>query len=98
MKKLFILTFTLLTIIQGQVQALLPPLYHTQAEFKAVIEDKQLLEKLQSGEAIISITRLDNSFKVLTTQHRIVIDVVYDKTDRIGPAQFHLVVHDPQPR
>jgi hypothetical protein len=81
------------------IQALLPPLYHTLSEFKAIIEDKQLIAKLESDESIISLTRLeDGNFEVLTSKHRILIDIVFEKSDLIGPGKFHLVIHDPHPR
>lgn len=79
-------------------QALLPPLYHTLAEFKAVVENEQLVQKLQSGEAIVSIQRLeDGNFEVITTKHKIPVEVVFEKTKMIGPGKFHLVIHDPIP-
>lgn len=80
------------------IQALLPPLYLTLAEFKAIIEDKKLLDKLSSGEAIVSIARGENNtYEILTTQHKIIVDVVFEKTQMIGPGKFHLEFHDPQP-
>lgn len=83
----------------NSMQALLPPLYHTLAEFKAIVDDKMLLDKLESGEAIVSITRLDDgNFEVLTTKNKLSIEVVFDKTKLIGPGKFHLVIQDPQPR
>ena len=92
--------FILMGLLLGpfSVQALLPPLYHTLAEFKAIVDDKQLVAKLESGEPIVSITRLeDGNFEVLTTKHKIIINVVFEKTQLIGPGKFHLVIHDPQP-
>jgi hypothetical protein len=95
----FLLILMVLLLGHYPIQALLPPLYHTLAEFKAVVEDKTLIEKLESGEAIISITRLeDGNFEVITTKHKIILDVVFEKTDLIGPGKFHLVVHDPELR
>lgn len=95
----FWIMLTILLLGQFSIQALLPPLYHTLAEFKAVVEDKQLIAKLESDESIVSITRMeDGNFEVLTSKHRIMIDVVFEKAELIGPGKFHLVIHDPHPR
>lgn len=98
MKKICFGLSAFLVLIQVHVQAILPPLYHTLSEFKALINDKQLTDKLQSGEAILSITLSESSFRVQTNQHNMIVDIVYEQTDRIGPAQFHLVFHEPTPR
>jgi hypothetical protein len=96
MRKIWL--WLLVFIFSGQAGwALLPPLYHTLSEFKALLEDKQLTEKLTSGEAIISIELTDKSFTVMTNQHKLVVDIVFDKSETIGPAKFHLVFHDPEP-
>jgi hypothetical protein len=96
-KKFF---FCLMTafFVKGSLFAILPPLYHTLAEFKAVVESPELTKSLQSGEAILSVTRDENTrFTVLTNKHKLLIDVVYEQTGRIGPAKFHLQFHEPVP-
>jgi hypothetical protein len=98
MKKICAVIATAIILVQFTVQAILPPLYHTLAEFKALIQDKQFVEKLNSGEVLESITLTDSKFIILTSQHRLVVEIVYERTERIGPAQFHLVFNEPQPR
>ncbi len=79
------------------LSSLLPPLYHTLAEFKSIVEAPELTKILQSGEAILSITREDNTtFVVLTNKHKLVVDIVYEPTQMIGPAKYHLKFHDPE--
>lgn len=83
-------------VCQMPLFSLLPPLYHTLNEFKAIVEAPELTTQLQSGEAIISIAREDNrTFVVLTNKHKLIVDVVEEPTKLIGPAKFHLVFHDP---
>jgi hypothetical protein len=97
MNKLLFLLSILTVLIQSKGEAILPPLYHTLAEFKAVVEAPELTQSLQSGDAILSITRNENTqFVVLSNKHKIIVDVVYEHTDKIGPAKFHLVFHTPE--
>ena len=96
MKKIWFWMFVF--IFSGQMGwALLPPLYHTLSEYKALLEDKQLTEKLSSGEAILLIERADKSFTVTTNKHKLVVDILFDKPETIGPAKFHFIFHDPEP-
>lgn len=87
-----------IALFHGTLLSILPPLYHTLAEFKAVVESPELTSSLQSGEVIISITREESTrLIVLTNKNKLVIEVVFEQTDRIGPAKFHLVFHKPEP-
>jgi hypothetical protein len=81
------------------VSALLPPLYHTLNEFKALIEDPQLPGKLDSSHVIESIVRSDKGFEVTTNKAVLQVDVVTEPPQKgwVGPARFHLVFHDPIP-
>lgn len=96
MKKFIFLA--LLLGIAAKGEALLPPLYTTLNEFKALIEDPKLTEKLNSGEAIKLIKRTEKGFFVLTNKHILFVDVVPEETGLIGPAQFHLKFNNPIPR
>jgi hypothetical protein len=76
--------------------AALPPLYESAKEIRALLESPKLGELLGSGDAIQSITKVDDGFIVATTKHIIKVDVVYDPVDHPGPAKFHLVFHEKQ--
>ncbi len=96
-RKLLALCFAT-SFVTAYAGAILPPLYHTLAEFKAIVEAPELTESLQSGEAIISITREENlKFTVLTNKHKLIVDIIYEHTDKIGPAKFHLQFQQPEP-
>lgn len=98
MKKLTCVLFTFLAVFQiSSAWSVLPPLYTTLDQFKAVVNDEQLPKKLDSGEAILAIVRIQDGFKIVTNKHRLIVDVVPEKTDKIGPMKFHLVFHDPVP-
>jgi hypothetical protein len=97
MKKLLVILALGVALTQAPLQALLPPLFQSMEEFKALSLDKRLTEKLESGESVVSITRFDKKYTVITNRHKINVDVIYDKTNNNGPAKFHFVFHDPQP-
>lgn len=98
MKKIFLISLIVSSVFLNPLFSILPPLYHTLAEFKSLIDSPDLTRLLQSGEAIVSITREENNtFVVLTNKHTMGVDVVFEPTKLIGPAKFHLVFHDPIP-
>lgn len=92
MKKWF---FLLLMGVSLPVFALLPPLYTTLNEFKTLVENPELTQKLDSGEVIISIRRTHKGFVVITNKHILFADVEPLHTGKIGPAEIQLKFHDP---
>lgn len=95
MKKIFTFVFFLL-LAGSHVNALLPPLYESLAEYKALLNNHQFSDKLSSGEQIRDIQKTDKGFIVRTVHHFMVVDVNYEPQDRPGPARFHFVFHDPE--
>ncbi len=77
--------------------ALLPPLYQTANEIKAILSDQQLGQKLQSGDVIMSIQKNKESYEVVTNTRKIQVDVIYQPANRPGPAQFVFKFYDPIP-
>lgn len=99
MKRISLLIVTFLLVAQFSIaSAVLPPLFTNRDEFKTLINDKQFTSKLDSGDAIVAIYRTKTGFTVLTNKHKMFVDVVADKSAKAGPAQFHLVFHDPVAR
>lgn len=92
----FVLLVTFLAIIV-QVEGALPPLYQTSSEIKAILEDKQLGQKLESGEVITKIKKNEQGYVITTNQHRLQIYVSYEPPQRPGPAHFKLSFGDPSP-
>lgn len=89
--------FVLALMVPALNQGLLPPLYETLAEFKSLINDDRLPQSLQSGEAIISIKKQEDNFIVTTNKSQLVVRIVHEKTQMIGPAKFHLEFDKRQP-
>lgn len=77
------------------VEAVLPPLYQTAAEIKSIMADEQLGQKLQAGEAIMSIQKNDTGYEIVTNQHRLQVEVSYEPAKQPGPAKFKLQFEDP---
>lgn len=87
MKKSLLLALTLLPSLS---YALLPPLYESIAAFKSLVNDERLADSLQSGEAIIRIDKGDDFFTIMTNKSTLRVNIVHDRSQLMGPAQFHL--------
>lgn len=86
MKKVFL---GIMLMGVSTIQAVLPPLYETLAEYKALLENPQLARSLNSGEAIESIQRTDKQFLIITNKRVVTIDIIYEHQDFPGPRRFH---------
>lgn len=94
MKK--ILSALIFSWVLGQSgYALLPPLYQTANEIKAILESKELSQKLKSGEVIMTIQKNDEGYEIVTNKHRLQVDVSYLHQNRPGPSQFQFDFHQP---
>lgn len=75
--------------------ALLPPLYQSVKEYKALLNDPRLEKNLGSGELIKTIERKDNRFEITTNKQTLRVDIVYKKQRQPGPAEFELEFQKP---
>lgn len=87
MKNLIFAVLASLTL--SQAHALLPPLYQGAIEIKTILADDQLGQKLSSGEVIMKIEKTENGYEIVTNQHRLPIDVNYERHEKgwVGPAK-----------
>lgn len=97
MKKLFII-LALSTLMIPSIEALLPPFYESLAEYKSLLNNKELEENLGSGQWIQEISRNDKGFMIKTPKYTMQVDVVYKNTGKIGPAEFELKFHPVEER
>lgn len=97
MKK-FLIILALSVLMIPSVEALLPPFYESLAEYKALLNNKELEENLGSGQWIEEITRNEKGFMIKTPKYVMHIDVVYKNTGKIGPAEFELKFHPVEER
>lgn len=93
--KSMILSVWMTLALGTAVEAALPPLYQTAAEIKSMMADEQLGQKLQSGEAIMTIQKTDAGYEIVTNQHRLQVEVNYEPAKQPGPAKFKLQFGDP---
>lgn len=92
MKKIFCL---ILLVCSAQGFALLPPLYTSLNEFKALVASPELTKQLDSGETIVSLRRTKNGLVVITNKHVLFAEIQNLPTDKPGPAEFQLKFHAP---
>lgn len=95
MKKLAMILLVSLTAVKAE--AILPPLYQTASEIKSIMTDKELGERLQSGEAIMKIEKNELGYEVITNRHHVQVYVEYESALRPGPAHFKLHFGEPIP-
>lgn len=96
MKKLVLATLLSFSMMNS-VAAVLPPLYESLKEYKALLEDPQLTKKLESGELIMDIERSDRMFTITTNKHTLDVNIVYDAQSQPGPQNFHFEFAEPIP-
>lgn len=95
-KSLSFLTASLL-LMSAPSHAVLPPLYQTSKEIKSILASPELDKKLHAGEVIMQITKNETGYEITTNQHRIQVDIIYQHTGKIGPAEYTIEFHNPLP-
>ncbi len=77
-----------------RAEAALPPLYQTSSEIKAIMEDIQLGQKLQSGESIEKIEKNDQGYLITTNKSQLQVKVTYQPAQQPGPVSYQLHFDD----
>ncbi len=99
MKKLCFVVLTCFVLGSFSFAAAAEPNLHSAVnEFKSLVNDKQLTNKLSSDEYVVAIYRGKEGFTILTNKHKVKVDVVAGKIGKGGEQEFHLVFHDPEQR
>ena len=80
-----------------QAEALLPPLYQTSSEIKAIMADEQLGQKLQAGEVIEKIEKNDKGYEITTNKSHLQVNVMNETAQRPGPTHYKLQFGEPTP-
>lgn len=96
MKK-FILPFLLNFCFVQTAFALLPPLYQSIDEMKAILISEELSKHLDSADLILSIQRNSNGYEITSNLHTLQVDIIYLPAEKPGPAKFDLKFHDALP-
>ena len=92
-----LLALTTVLALTTTVEAALPPLYQTSKEIKDILGNPEFDQKLHSGEVIESIQKNDKGYLVSTNYNTLQVNIIYQKTERIGPAAFTLQFEEPVP-
>ena len=96
MKKIFGLVLAA-SALSYSLQAALPPLYESLSEYKSLLGDEELSNKLGSAEGIQDVKRTEKGFRITTKKYNLDVDIVFEPQSHPGPAKFHFVFHDPVP-
>lgn len=97
--KSYVISFaSSIILLSSNLNALLPPFYESRKEYLALLNSKELEDKLGSGQMIQSISRTDNGFEIITPKYVLNVNVIYKHTRKIGPAEFQLEFNQLQPR
>lgn len=92
MNKLFI---ALILLAGAPAYALLSPLNQSIAELKGIIENDDLTEYLPSSEKILAIDAVEQGYLIRTQNYTMLIQIVFKRQDRPGPAKYELIFHEP---
>lgn len=84
MKKLILLSVLSL----NTAYALLPPLWESVAQIKAVLSDEHLKDYLESGEVIESIDRSDEGYTIKTNHSELKAIIQAVPQTMPGPAKY----------
>jgi len=87
-----------LFLFATSLPAALPPLFQDIAELKAIFDDPQLGQLLQSGEAIKEIQHTEKGYVISTNKNILAVEIVYASAARPGPAKFFVKFSKPKPR
>lgn len=78
----------------ASLNAVLPPLYSTANEIKAILNSPELDHHLTSGEPIMEIKRTEKGWLIVGYHHNVEVEVIYQKQEMPGPSKYTFVWHD----
>lgn len=94
MSMLKIAALVILSFSTVSMEAILPPLYQTSKELRALLEPERLGKALPDGEPILEIRKNKDGFEIVTPRYHVQANVIYKQTGRPGPAQFEIQFAD----
>ena len=77
--------------------AALSPLAQSIKEINTIITSPKLRQYLNESEKIRDIRRLENSYIIVTNHSRMVVNISYLPTKKVGPQEFEIEFNDPIP-
>ena len=88
-------TFLTLFSLTATLEAALPPLYQNRNEISAILSSPEFGQKLQSGEAILTIQKNETGYLITTNKNVLQVNVIYKHSDKMGPVPFDLKFEEP---
>ncbi len=88
----------LLVLATQSAFALLSPLDQNLQELKAIIDSPELKQYIKTSEVIEYICHQECLYMISTNEQEMFVEVEYQPTDRLGPRQFNLIFHKPNPK
>jgi hypothetical protein len=84
-------------VLTPALHAVLPPLYQSADEIKAILNSEELEQRLTAGDVIMLIRKNDNGYTIISNKHQLQVDVINQPSYRPGPTHFKLQFHDAVP-
>ncbi len=85
-KKLFIISSLLLL----KVEAVLSPTSQAAVEVQRIFSSDEIHQAFGGPDFIVSCEKLDHGYLVKSDESQMVIKVIYEPLERLGPRRFHL--------
>ena len=86
MKKLVLLAI----LFTAPLSAVLPPVWQGVAEVKAILNDPDLSQHLDSAEILESIAKTDQGWLISTNRSHLLVKVIYERQSMPGAQKFKL--------
>lgn len=77
-------------LLSATCYAILPPAWEGVREIKAILDDSELANYLESGDAIQAIEKTETGWAIQTNHSKIDVEVTVLPQDMPGPQKFDL--------
>lgn len=94
MKKL-LYCLSLFVLSAGPVEGLLAPFEQSAVEIKKIVDSDELRNLLGPSQPIQGIERNDQGYIITSSDYTLQVDLNYQYSGRIGPAEFQLKFEKP---
>jgi hypothetical protein len=93
MKKIFFLLFACLHF--STAYSILPPLYQSLEEIRAITQNQELQNYLPEGMPILEIKKVQTGYLLTTRDLQLFVEIKYLPATGLGPQQFKMIFHQP---
>jgi CHASE3 domain sensor protein len=79
----------------SSVEAILAPFEQSAVEIRAIIDSEELRNLLGPSQSVLAIEKKGRGYLITTSDYTLQIDLDYQYSGRIGPADFQLTFQKP---